>query len=111
MTRRSTTPVSAATPRQRSSPDSLFEDSLSDAISDFGRTVSAKFEAGDGSPEDHLRAPFETLLRTIGRTFGMKVVSVGETRKPQLGIRPDYAIEVAGAGVGYVERKRRRGSL
>ncbi|HEU5475176.1 MAG TPA: type ISP restriction/modification enzyme [Actinophytocola sp.] len=75
-------------------------------ISEFGREVTQKLRTQQGSQEDHLRGPFERMLRDIAISLGLKVTPIGETRLPDLSIRPDYAINVAGARVGYVELKR-----
>jgi hypothetical protein len=75
-------------------------------IAEFGREVTSKLRTGHGSKEDHLRGPFETMLAAIARSLGLKITSIGETRLPDLSIRPDYAIDVAGARAGYVELKK-----
>lgn len=75
------------------------------AIAEYSAAIAAKLWSKEGSPEDHLRAPFEQLLRTAGKLFGLKVVALGEVRKPELAVRPDYAVDVGGARIGYVELK------
>lgn len=75
-------------------------------ISEFGREVTRKIRTRQGSQEDHLRGPFERMLLAIAGSLGLKITPIGETRLPDLSIRPDYAIDVAGARVGYVELKR-----
>ncbi|WP_439383787.1 type ISP restriction/modification enzyme [Amycolatopsis lexingtonensis] len=75
-------------------------------ISDFGRAVTRKLLTGHGSREDHLRSPFEKMLSAIAESVGLPVTVIGETRLPDLALRPDYAIDVAGARVGYVELKK-----
>jgi hypothetical protein len=75
-------------------------------ISQFGRDVTRKLRTGQGSEEDHLRGPFELMLRDVARSLGLSITTIGETRLPDLSIRPDYAIDVAGARVGYVELKK-----
>jgi hypothetical protein len=76
------------------------------AISKFGREVTRKLRTGQGAPEDHLRGPFERLLLDVANDLGLKITPIGETRLPELSIRPDYAINVEGARVGYVELKK-----
>jgi hypothetical protein len=78
---------------------------LASAVSAFGSTVTSKLNSNEGSPEDHLRAAFETLLLKVGKFLGVRIKPIGETRLPELGIRPDYAVEVEGARTGYVEIK------
>lgn len=75
-------------------------------ISDFGRAVTRKLLTGHGSQEDHLRGPFEKMLTVIAESVGLPITTIGETRLPDLSLRPDYAIDVAGARVGYVELKK-----
>ncbi|OXM51925.1 DNA methyltransferase [Amycolatopsis alba DSM 44262] len=75
-------------------------------ISDFGRAVTRKLLTGQGSQEDHLRGPFEKMIAAIAASVGLPVTTIGETRLPALALRPDYAIDVAGARVGYVELKK-----
>ncbi|GAA5172242.1 hypothetical protein GCM10023214_53480 [Amycolatopsis dongchuanensis] len=75
-------------------------------ISDFGRAVTRKLRTGHGSQEDHLRGPFEKMLTSIAESLGLAVTTVGETMLPDLALRPDYAINVEGARVGYVELKK-----
>lgn len=75
-------------------------------ISEFGRDVTRKLRTGEGYQEDHLRGPLERMLQEIAVSLGLKITPIGETRLPDLSIRPDYAIDVAGARVGYVELKK-----
>jgi hypothetical protein len=81
------------------------KDVLESLVSAFGKSIADKVETRAGEPEDRLRAPFEQLLEGYGRAIGLRVVASGEVHLPDLGIRPDYAIEVAGARMGYVELK------
>ncbi|GAB3561988.1 hypothetical protein GCM10027445_01730 [Amycolatopsis endophytica] len=75
-------------------------------ISDFGRAVTRKLRTGQGSPENHLRGPFEKMVAALAAGLGLTITTIGETQLPDLAIRPDYAIDVNGARVGYVELKR-----
>lgn len=92
--------------RKDSSPLRRPTQQLDIFISEFGRDVGRKLRTRQGSPEDHLRGPFERLLRDIARALGLAITAIGETRLPDLSIRPDYAVDVAGARVGYVELKK-----
>ncbi|WP_063820890.1 type ISP restriction/modification enzyme [Parafrankia elaeagni] len=74
------------------------------AISTFGASVKVKL-VGVGQPEDQLRGPLETMLASVGAALGLTVVPVGETPLTELGVRPDYAIQVNGAFCGYIEVK------
>lgn len=75
-------------------------------ISQFGSEVTRKLRTGQGFQEDHLRGPFERMLVDLANSLGLKITPIGETRLPDLSIRPDYAINVEGARVGYVELKK-----
>lgn len=74
------------------------------AVSVFGETVLPKLQGG-GEPEDQMRAPLEGLLQAVAADLGLKVTSVGEHSLADIRVRPDYAIEVDGALVGYIEVK------
>ena len=82
------------------------DDDFNVIVADFGRAVTRKLRTGQGSPEDHLRGPFERMLSMIADSLGLGITTIGETRLPNISIRPDYAIDVAGARVGYVELKK-----
>ncbi|MFI6396219.1 type ISP restriction/modification enzyme [Nonomuraea sp. NPDC050540] len=60
---------------------------------------------GGGGAEDQLRAPLERLFHDMAKAHGLPVTMIGETSLATLGVRPDYAVEVAGARIGYVELK------
>ena len=84
--------------------------SLDQAISDFGAVASKKLgnRAASGEPEDQLRAPLEALLHDLAALCGFTpgaVVAVGESSLSDLKTRPDYAVTVQGALVGFIEVK------
>jgi len=78
---------------------------LTDSVSTFGATCKAKLN-GPGEEEAAIRAPLELLLSTAGAQLGLAVVPHDEVRDTDRGVRPDYAISVAGAITGYVEVKK-----
>lgn len=83
---------------------------LVDVIAQFGKSAKAKLSnpSVTGEPEDQLRAPFESLVNQMAALCGFAtgaVVAVGETSLASLHTRPDYAITVKGALVGFVELK------
>ena len=80
-------------------------DWLSQATSAFGDRCKAKL-AGPGEAEAAIRAPIEQLLADAGTALGLTVVPHDEVRDNDRGVRPDYAISVAGAITGYVEVKK-----
>ena len=86
------------------------EKTLASAVSDFGVSAKAKLTnvAISGALEDQLRAPLESLLHDLAEIVGMpaKAVSlIGETTVAHLKTRPDYAVAVAAALVGFIEVK------
>ncbi len=79
-------------------------------ISDFGRMAKAKLSnaAISGAPEDQLRAPLEGLISDIAEFLGLpsdKIAAVGETSLADLKTRPDYAVTLHSALVGFIEVK------
>lgn len=82
---------------------------LEAAISAFGEAASKKLSsiAASGEPEDQLRAPFEALMADLAELteVGKKVVCVGESSLSDLKTRPDYAVTVDNALVGFIELK------
>jgi hypothetical protein len=83
---------------------------LASAVSEFGAAAKAKLSsaAASGQPEDQIRAPFEQLLIRLGEVLNLpagSVVAIGEVSASGLKTRPDYAISVRNALVGFVELK------
>jgi hypothetical protein len=84
--------------------------SVAAAIADFGAKAKEKLAnlAASGEPEDQLRAPFEQLLTEMAELANIprsKVTAVGESSLRDLKTRPDYAVTVFNALVGFVELK------
>lgn len=80
------------------------------AIAKFGAKAKDKLAnpAASGQPEDQLRAPFEHLLSELAELCSLSktaVAAVGESNVSDLKTRPDYAITVHNALVGFVELK------
>ncbi len=83
---------------------------LKTAVSEFGTSARRKLAnpSARGEPEDQLRAPFEQLVMDLAGTLGMPasaVAVVGESAVRELKCRPDYAVAVRKALVGFVELK------
>ncbi|HEY9171532.1 MAG TPA: type ISP restriction/modification enzyme [Verrucomicrobiae bacterium] len=83
---------------------------LDTVIASFGAKAKAKLAnpAASGEPEDQLRAPFEQLLADLAELCnlpGSAVVTVGETSVSDLKTRPDFAVTVHKALVGFIELK------
>lgn len=79
-------------------------DPATQAVAAFGARVAEKLDRG-GDPEDQLRSPLEELLRQLGQHVGVDAVPYGEVRLRAVRARPDFAVDVAGVRVGYVELK------
>ena len=77
-------------------------------IANFGVAAKEKLSnpAATGQPEDQLRAPFERLISDLAALVGVFAVTpVGESSLSALKTRPDYAVTVGNALVGFVEMK------
>lgn len=60
------------------------------ALSAFGSDVTSRFATGKGEPEDHLRGPFEILIKTLGPAASANgVVPSGEHHLVDNQVRPD----------------------
>jgi Type ISP C-terminal specificity domain/N-6 DNA Methylase len=84
--------------------------SVADAVAAFGASAKSKLAniAITGAPEDQLRAPLEALLRDLAEVAGLPAGSVqlvGETSLAHLKTRPDFAVTVHNALVGFIEVK------
>lgn len=80
------------------------------AISKFGASAKAKLDnpAISGEPEDQLRSPLETLFGDLAPILGLTAtdaVLVGETSLSDLKTRPDYAVNLKKALIGFIEVK------
>ncbi len=83
---------------------------LEAAIATFGAQAKAKLSnlAAKGQPEDQIRAPFEHLLYQVAELCRFQpgsVAAVGESSIGDLKTRPDYAVTVHNALVGFIELK------
>jgi len=80
------------------------------AVSAFGASAKSKLSnpAISGAPEDQLRGPLEALVRALAEASGLpsnSVHLVGETPQADLKTRPDFAVTVNNALVGFIEVK------
>ena len=83
---------------------------LAQAVSAYGASLKSKLAnvAISGAPEDQLRSPLEALIRDLAEIEGMSpnaVKLVGETTLAELKTRPDFAVTVGNALVGFIEVK------
>lgn len=80
--------------------------SAADPVAAFGQQVTKKLALPGGEPEDQLRGPFETLVGALADQLGIHGVALsGEHRLAEERVRPDYAVYVQGALVGFIEMK------
>src|ERR1017187_2137992 len=83
---------------------------IESAIATFGAKAKAKLSnlAVTGQPEDQIRAPLEHLLGEFAQICHFPpgtVAAVGDSSVGHLKPRPDYAVSVHNALVGFVELK------
>ena len=83
---------------------------LAGAVSAFGIATKRKLSniAIGGAPEDQLRSPLEALLHDLADLAEVPrsvVALVGETTLAHLATRPDYAVTVHNALIGFIEVK------
>ncbi len=88
----------------------MTSDQVLTAISAFGAEAKSKLNnpAATGEPEDQLRGPLEVLLKALAgieSPLADKLAMVGESSIAELKSRPDYAVTVANALVGFIEVK------
>ncbi|MDP1748800.1 MAG: type ISP restriction/modification enzyme [Reyranella sp.] len=83
---------------------------MNEAVAAFGKATKAKLSnvAISGAPEDQLRGPLEILVADLALVAGLPagvVGVVGETSLAEDRTRPDYAVTVRNALVGFIEVK------
>jgi hypothetical protein len=81
---------------------------VADAVSAYGASVKPKLAnpAISGTPEDQLRGPLETLFQDLAEIESLSGVGlVGETTLSELKTRPDFAVTINNALVGFIEVK------
>ncbi len=83
---------------------------FAEIVSAFGAAAKAKLHnaAIAGAPEDQLRGPLENLTKALAALDDLApagLAMVGETTLTLLQTRPDYAVSVNNALVGFIEVK------
>ena len=84
---------------------------LADAVSAYGASAKAKLAniAISGAPEDQLRGPLEMLIRDLAvdrwNAVRTRSISSARRRSAELKTRPDFAVTVGKALVGFIEVK------
>ncbi|WP_353198205.1 type ISP restriction/modification enzyme [Sandarakinorhabdus sp.] len=82
-------------------------ETIKKAVSDFGAAAKAKLNEG-GQPEDQLRNPIEQLFAAFSAQCGHgkdALVLVGEKSLAALRTRPDFAVNLNKALIGFIEVK------
>ncbi|MEW2485794.1 type ISP restriction/modification enzyme [Streptomyces sp. NPDC048411] len=75
-------------------------------MSAFGKSCKTKL-AGGGGTEAAIRSPLEALLAAVGTHHSLDEFTWhDEVSIPELGVRPDYAIQIDGLVSGYIEIKK-----
>ncbi len=77
------------------------------AVSRFGAAAKAKLTnpAVSGEPEDQLRGPLERFFDELKPALAGDLALVGETKLAELKTRPDYAVTLSKALIGFIEVK------
>lgn len=83
----------------------MLDSHIAQLVETFGKETKEKL-AGAGEPEEALRVPIEHLITAIGKFGGKKTVLDGEAHLTEISSRPDFAVRVNGAVVGYIEVKK-----
>lgn len=83
---------------------------INKSVGEFGKEATAKLSnpSASGQPEDQLRGPLETLLHALAAEAGLPagaLALVGESSLAAMNTRPDYAVTVQKALVGFIEVK------
>jgi len=82
-------------------------DRINKLVGDFGAAAKAKLNQG-GQPEDQLRNPLEQLFAALADETGLPAGSltlIGEKSLAEMRTRPDFAVKVRGALIGFIEVK------
>ena len=83
---------------------------LAAAVSAFGTATKRRFanKAITGAPEDQLRSPLEGLVADLAQLAGLPrdaVAAIPETTLSELSTRPDFAVTLRNALIGFMEVK------
>ena len=86
------------------------EKTVAIAVSQYGASTKSKLASAaiSGAPEDQLRGPLEALVRDLAEIGGLPAGAVhliGETTLSDIKTRPDFAVTVNDALVGFMEVK------
>jgi len=82
-------------------------DRIKKAVGEFGAAAKAKLNQG-GQPEDQLRNPIEQLFAALASECGHAtgaLTLIGEKSLAELHTRPDFAVQLNKALIGFIEVK------
>lgn len=82
-------------------------DRIKKAVGEFGAAAKAKLNEG-GQPEDQLRTPIEQLFAVLAAECGHAkgaLTLIGEKSLAELHTRPDFAVQLNKALIGFIEVK------
>ena len=82
-------------------------DRIKKLVGEFGAAAKAKLNEG-GQPEDQLRNPIEQLFAGFSDEIGLPkgaLTLIGEKSLVEMRTRPDFAVNVQKALVGFIELK------
>jgi len=82
-------------------------EAIKKTVSVFGASAKAKLNEG-GQPEDQLRNPLEQLFAALALVIGLPkdaLTLVGEKSLSEMRTRPDFAVNVQKALIGFIEVK------
>ena len=82
-------------------------ETIKNAVGKFGASAKAKLNEG-GQPEDQLRNPIEQLFAALSLVIGLAkgaLTLIGEKSLSELRTRPDFAVNVHKALIGFIEVK------
>lgn len=86
----------------------MLQKTLESVVASFGESAAAKLSnpAISGAPEDQLRGPLEEMIGSgVAGLLDLPVNLIGETSLSDIKTRPDYAVTVHKALVGFIEAK------
>lgn len=83
----------------------MLDNQVASLVSTFGSEAKERL-AGIGEREEALRIPIDHLITAIGALIGRATILDGEAHLTELSSRPDFAVRVNKAVVGYLEIKQ-----
>ncbi|MGV8853001.1 MAG: hypothetical protein ACOH1M_10595, partial [Rhodoglobus sp.] len=83
----------------------MLEKAVAEIVASFGFETKSRL-VGVGEPEEALRVPIDHLMTAMGELIGKKTELDGEAHLSEISSRPDFAVRVNGAVVGYIEVKK-----